>query len=477
MRKINKFLILICMLTVLASAANALAFEVNVTPVKDKIVVDEIAEFKIGIMNNLDTSEEFIIKKGGYPFWDMYTEPLQNPITLKVPAAAYASINLFVDPLYITSVDTYTLEVGVVRERTGEEQKVPVTIGIKSIEPLIQGYIPTVLGNVIISPQDIDPREPVKVKILLNNQNPVNYPNLTVKVESNLIKDEFYVQLGPKEDKVVEVTRKLDDLTVPQIDRLVVTVSLDDRVIVNPIVTEFDVKQYATQEMLPAEQSFLKIKKVVKVVSNDPNYKGLIKVETTAPKKLFTTTYPKAGIVEENGKQYFVWQVKLDNNKTFFAYTTENYRPIVVIALLSAAAVVLYFLFRSPLVVRKGIANVGMSEGGIADVKVVVRVKNRSSKQLTGIEVMDNVPHIAHVEKELSIGSMQPHAIMQHPKKGLMIRWNLEVLEPGDERVLSYRMKSRLPILGEFTLPAANARCKDGNKVIISNSNRVTVGG
>ena len=63
------------------------------------------------------------------------------------------------------------------------------------------------------------------------------------------------------------------------------------------------------------------------------------------------------------------------------------------------------------------------------------------------------------------------------PKKGVMIKWNIETLEAGDERVLSYKMKSRLSILGEFNLPAATARTKIGNKVIISNSNRVSVGG
>ena len=158
-------------------------------------------------------------------------------------------------------------------------------------------------------------------------------------------------------------------------------------------------------------------------------------------------------------------------------YTTENYRPIVVIILIVIAAIVLYFVFRSPMVVRKGIANVGMSEGGISEAKIVVRVKNRSANQLTNIEVIDHIPHIAHVEKELSIGSMQPHAVLQHPKRGVMIKWAIEALEPGDERVLSYRMKSRLSILGEFNLPSATARCKVGEKVIISNSNRVSIGG
>ncbi len=477
MNKLTKFFILIIIFLVFINFAYASAFDVKVTAINDKIVVDEVAEFDVAIQNNLDTDEEFVIKKAGYPFWDMYTKPLQSPIALKVLALSNASIKLFVDPLYITSVDTYTLDIGIVLERTGEEQKVPVTVGIKSTEPLIGGYIPTVIASTGISPEKIDPRQEFTIKVVLDNQNPINYSSLTIKVESNLFKDELHYPLDPKEYKIIEVTKKLDDMTTPQRDRLIVTILMGDRVIVNPIVSEFEVSEYATQEDIPKEQSFLKIRRGVKVKSNKPNYIGVVKVETTSIKNLFLTTYPKAELIEENGKQYLVWQIDLGEKREATVYTTENYRQIVVIFALTIIAIVLYFVFRSPIVVRKSIANVGMSDGGISEAKIVVRVKNRSRNQINGIEVIDNVPHIAHVEKELSIGSMQPHAILQHPKKGLIIRWTIEILEPGDERVLSYKMKSRLPILGEFNLPAATARCKVRDKVVISNSNRASVGG
>lgn len=477
MSKIVKFFILLSAFALLLNSAYAASFEVRAVPINDKIVVDEVAEFDIIIQNNLDREEEFTIKKAGYPFWDMYTKPLQNPITLRVPPFGTSSIRLFVDPLYITSVDTYTLEAGVLLSRTGEEQKVPITIGIKSTEPLIGQYIPTVLTSTIIEPDKIDPREEFKIKIVLNNQNVLDYENLTIKIESNLFRDELHVPLGPREDKTVEIIKRMDGMTPPQKDRLVIAIFKDDRMIVSPIVKEFEIKEYLHQENLKEEQSFLKIRKGIKLTSNNPDYKGSVKIPTTALQSLLLSTSPRAEILREGEKQYLVWDVKLGKDNTLNIYMTKNYRPIVIIILAAIAAVILYFVFRSPLVVRKSVANIGMSEGGISEAKVVVRVKNRSAAQIANIEVMDNLPHIAHVEKELAIGSMQPHAILKHPKRGVMIRWAIETLEAGDERVLSYRMKSRLSILGEFNLPSATARCKVGNKVVISNSNRVSVGG
>lgn len=476
MSKITHFFMLLAVFLLLINFAYAASFDVKIAPIKDQISVDDVAEFNVTIQNNLDTGEDFIIKKAGYPFWDMYTKPLQNPISITVPALGSASINLFVHPLYITSVDTYTLSTGVILERTGQEQKVPVTIGIKSTSVLINGYVPTVLATTSVTPEKIDPRENAVIRIALSNQNVINYTNLTIKLESKLFKDEVYTPLGPKEDKTIELTKKLNPMTVPQHDNIVIAIFKDERLIVNPTVKEIEIAEYYVQEEIPKEESFLKIKKGVEVFSNNPDHKGTIKIETTPLKNLFTTTQPRAEIVKENKKYYLLWDVQLDQNRTFKVYTIENYRPIIVIITMVIAVLSLYFLFRSPIVVRKSIANVGLSEGGVSGAKVVVRVKNRSSKQIANIEVMDYIPHIAHIEKDLSIGSMQPHAFLTHPKKGVVIKWAIESLEAGDERVLSYRMRSRLSILGEFNLPAASARCHVGQRVIISNSNRVTLG-
>src|SRR3989338_1924288 len=249
MPKTMKFFAYLFATLLLATFSFAASFDIVVTPVQDKIVVDEVAEFDITIKNNLGTSEDFVIKKAGYPFWDMYTKPIQNPITLRVPPNSNQTFRLFVNPLYITSVDTYTLEIGVIRVDSAEELKVPITVGIKSTEPLIGGYIPTVIASVSLSSESIDPREDLNIRVSLNNQNVIDYTNLTLRVDSNLFREEVYFPLGPKEDKIV------------------VSVLKDDRIIVNPIVREFGIKEYVVQDQLPKESSFLKIRSRVSIFS------------------------------------------------------------------------------------------------------------------------------------------------------------------------------------------------------------------
>ena len=68
MNKISRFFILVCVFLALLNIAYAASFDVKVTPINDKIVVDEVAEFNITVINNLDTAEQFTIKKAGYPF-------------------------------------------------------------------------------------------------------------------------------------------------------------------------------------------------------------------------------------------------------------------------------------------------------------------------------------------------------------------------------------------------------------------------
>jgi hypothetical protein len=456
------------------AAAQSNTFSVSVSPIQDQIAVNETASFEITIHNGYQWAREFRLDKVGYPFWDMYVTPLANPISYVVPAESSFSFTLYVKPLHITSVDTYNLDTYVTDVVSDRKQVVPLTVGIASTEALIQGYVPTILTSVSV-PDSIDPRKPITITVNLNNQNILDYPNLTVRLASKTINGDFMYSLGPKEEKRVDIVTQISPSTPPQEDTLFISLLRGDRIVITPLSKKYTVEEYVVKEEKAATSSFLRTQRTIEVSSNNPAFEGLIKEETTAFKQLFTSTTPRSTLVEEDGKKYLVWNIKLEGTNTTTIRIVQNYRPLVIIIGVIIILISLYFVFRSPITLSKEVASIGTSEGGISEVKVIIRVKNRGKEPLSDIEVGDVVPHIATVEKELSIGTMQPDKISYHERKGTIIKWTVASLEPNEGVILSYRLKSRLSILGDFHLPSATARCKHRNSYVITNSNRVTV--
>src|SRR3989338_2379151 len=474
LRKYLPFALLLALLLPWSFAqAPSDSFAVKTVPIVDKIGVTETASFEITISNGYEKEREFQIEKTGYPFWDMHTTPISNPITLIVPGKSERSIVLEVRPLHITVEDTYSVDTYVVDLSSGRRQLIPLTIGIKSTDALIQGYVPTVLATASV-PSKIDPREPVKIALNLNNQNSLDYPNITIVLSSELINGEFSYSLGPQEEKRVEIFTSLDPNTRPLQDRLTIAGYRGAREIISPLTSDFSIMEYSTTDAAPSVSRLLRTQKTITISSNNPDYIGSYAEETTWFKNLFTSSRPKASMIEENGKRLLLISVDLAGKRSADIVIVQNFRPLVIIIVVLIILCSLYFVFRSPIVLVKEVGAVSIKEGGISEVKIIIRVKNRGKDTLSQIEVGDMVPSIAQVEKEMALGVMHPEKIIQQ-RQGTIVKWMVQELASNEGVVLSYRMKSRLTILGDFHLPSATARCKSGNSYVITNSNRVTV--
>ena len=97
-------------------------FQVEVAPVKDQIIINEYGVFNVTLKNYYDTEEEFKIRNFDYPVWDIFTEPLINPITIKVQPQSSGKLQIFVKSLQYaqTPVGTYALNARVDVETKGE---------------------------------------------------------------------------------------------------------------------------------------------------------------------------------------------------------------------------------------------------------------------------------------------------------------------------------------------------------------------
>src|SRR3989338_11678390 len=186
----KKFIVLVLVFSACISIANAASFEATAVP------IDEFAKFRIDIKNGLkENKDEYRIYTLDFPIWDVRTEPLINPITLELGPGGEGSVEIVVDPLKIKDIGTYQINVNVKSRATGQLVSVPLKVTILSTSSLIQGYVPTIVTGVD-APEMIDPRNEISIKISLNNQNIIDYPELTIKLESTIIKETISTKLG-----------------------------------------------------------------------------------------------------------------------------------------------------------------------------------------------------------------------------------------------------------------------------------------
>ena len=468
----KKAVLILIVLLLMVSAVYAVDFSVLASPVTDKIDLSESAKFTLSITND-GASREFKIRSMAHPYWEVYTEPFMNPITLEVDQGETKSIDIFVRPVHVSIVDTYQVNLKVEADSGNQDLNVPLKIGIKSSALLIEGYVPTVTVDLDMQKQ-IDPRKDINIRLNLDNQNPLDYPTLKIIFESNLIKDEIVKTLGPNEEKTIELKKNIDPLTPPQGDALIITLIRENRTI-ERVVTKIEIEEYI-EKSESIDKGFLKQIKKITLLSNNPNYKGQVKAKVNIIDSLFSSSKPRAKLVTEKDGSYLTWDVIFDGKNKIEIYTTESYRIVLFILVLLAVAGIMYIQLRSPLILTKSSTDVKISEGGISEIHVRINIKNREKEKVESLNVSDAVPSIVDIERGALIGTIQPTKILKHDKKGWVIRWEIGSLEPNEERVITYKLKSKLSILGELKLPAATATYNFKGKGEIAMSNILMVG-
>jgi len=335
--------------------------------------------------------------------------------------------------------------------------------------------VETVLATIMMNDK-INPTKDILINIILNNQNIMEYPEITVQVESNLIQEEIKESLGKKERKTISLTKSINPQTMPQEDTLVVKLIANNKTLDTKVKRIEVIEAVELVKKEKTDRGFMKIIEDI-TLKNEGNvrYTEGFKTESSILHMLFTSSRPKGKFIKEDGKRYLVIAADIAPGESINIQITRNYVTLLIIVALLAIMMGLYYLFRSPLTIRKQATNIALKEGGVSELKVVLNISNRSKNKIKNIEIIDRIPNIVDIEKCLTIGTLQPTKILKHEKKGTIIKWFIEWLESGDERVISYKIKSHLSILGEFNLSPTIARFNFNGKEITTNSNSLGI--
>jgi len=99
---------------------------------------------------------------------------------------------------------------------------------------------------------------------------------------------------------------------------------------------------------------------------------------------------------------------------------------------------------------------------GTKEIAVTLEVRNRTRHTLHNVYVRDFLPSFAIVVEKFE--TIKP--IVRKVSNGTEIIWKFDTLRSMDERILTYRLKPTMEILGEIRLPRASISYTDNKKQI-----------
>ncbi len=435
----------------LASIVSASNYQISIDPVNTSILPDQSALFKLQITNFDDVEQRFQV----YTFDTDWVLRLDPPLTA-VPEDTLQEHKLWVKPKRSAGFGTQGITVMIkqLRDRIISQESLIVHVRDPNRQPGV--YAPSV-QLIVNAPTDHDPNEPLGVTVNYRNRNFLNITEMTVQVVSPLFAmKEFTTQLGPRGEKSAELTFDLDPYQEPgEYPIRAVLVYLNDTI-------NEGAKTIRVAEVENVAESLEDSGGLLRYVSTlTLENKGNVETEYDAKlptnwfRNLFSTTEPKVSLTRVAGEAYHVWTVTLEPQEVLVVERSENYRLLALVIVLILAGVLVYYLTRSPVIAVKEVISLREEgEEGSSSLKVRLFVKNRTSKQLSNVSVIDRVPSIGKYAQQETLGTVSPTKVVKSPKKGTVLKWELDILEPFEERILSYGLDSKLKIVGKLRLPS-----------------------
>jgi hypothetical protein len=460
-------LFLVVMMLALAPALHAASFSLSVDPLDNEIVRNESASYTVTISNLGNLPGDYQVYTVD-PSWNTKTDPL----SIIIPNGSSRTFTLFLRPTTEAGYGTQGVPVTFKEVESGSVITKTLVLSLRGADTPGREYAPTVALDILM-PYEIDPRNPIPMRVVLRNRNPLNIANLSVYVSSPHFNASTTLNLGPLSEK----TREIEGLvlapnTPPGEQELLVQLNYEDKVI-NSVTKNYQVKEYTQVKQRVTEKPvFFKNERTIEVI-NEGNVKNtaVVSVPTSFIKSLFISSEEPFESEVRDGQRVISWQIPLDPYQQKSLTYTENYRILVLLFILALIGAASYFVLRSPVIAIKEAVAVKHGDG-VSDIKVRVFVRNRSAKSIQGLQVTDKVPSLADVVRSESPGSMSPTKIATHEKQGTLLRWDLQVLEPFEERILTYHVKSKLKIIGRMRLPNARIRfiANGKDRVVYSNN-------
>jgi len=182
--------------------------------------------------------------------------------------------------------------------------------------------------------------------------------------------------------------------------------------------------------------------------------------------RLFTHFSPEPNTVDREGLVvYYTWYNELEPGEVLKINVRTNWiLPFAIVLLIVLVVILVKKTSNRNIVLKKKVTFVN-AKGGEFALKVMILVEAKNF--LERISVIDRLPYLTKIHERF--GGEQPSRIDEKTKR---IEWNFERMQPGERRVFSYIIYSKIGVLGKFALPPVTAVYEKEGKVKEAQSNQ-----
>ena len=425
---------------------------VELTIIKNEVHPYEDAEYSLTITNQGETTQKYtILTQQATKGWSVSTSPLSDKIVTLSPDKTYTT-TIIARALQEFTPGIYYLPLTIEGEK-GDRHSLNLKLYLRPENS--QRYAPTLKVSVDMMDR-FKPTDNVPIKLIIENKNRRDLSAMVVRIESeiNEFNTEVEVDLEPLGKKTVDFSVVPNLHQQPKEYKLFFVFEVDGEVIkivekkieVLSLLPEFDVS-------IDSEKTVF-LKRFMEVtIANNGNVrntqKGVLPLGWLA--RIFASgEEAEQGTV--NDVSGLVWELSLGPGEKKTLNAVVNYRILLYLIIIALAFSIFYYSVKSPIVVTKKAIRTGSQEGGLSEIKVTLEVHNITKNALRHVEIIDTVPSIAHVQKSLDLGSLRPQEI-KHLPAGTKVTWSLAELDANEHRLITYKVRAKLNILGTFSLP------------------------
>ncbi len=447
MKKVVVFSVMIFLLIIVVPFVFALDIEVEKLSSNEVCIagLEEPATFDLRIIN-LGFSEKVYF----YSFFGQ--EILPKELSLEGKKAQDVTLQIF--PYENTKPGYYTFDY-YIRNNKGDEIAESLTIDVVKFEDAFE-----------IGSEDFDP-ESKTLNVYVHNKVNFDFGDVSVLFTSPFFEFSKEFNLGPNQRNDFTITLDKEEFKKLMAGYYTFDAEIQAKGLEG--VVEGTLK-FSEKDILTTNKKTYGFIINTNVIEKTNEGNVLTKTETVVKKnvlsRLFTHFSPEPNTVEREGLAvYYTWYNELEPGESVEINVKTNWiLPFAIILLVVLVVVLVKKTSNRNIILKKKVSFVN-AKGGEFALKVMVLVEAKNF--LERISIIDRLPYLTKIHEKF--GGEQPSRIDEKTKR---IEWNFERMQPGERRVFSYIIYSKIGVLGKFALPPVTAVYEKEGKVKEAQSNQ-----